>query len=437
VSAVYGWLSRHPRLVDCVPAALLLLLGIGTGLSSTTSSQVAPPNGPGPGPSGFSAASAFGSGPAILLLLLILLGLAVPLVFRRTYPVQAFTVAVVAGGLQVLFIARPLGTDLAILILLYTLAAYRPRRVSVTGLCICLAGAFVAVARWVPAQTGIVQKVLLAGVIFTGTALVVWVLGDSMRYRRAYLTSLEDRAARLERERDAQARIAAAAERARIARELHDVIAHNVSVMVVQADGASYALRSEPDRTAQALSAISQTGRQALAEMRRLLGILRSDDQQADLAPVPGLDQLRELLDQARRAGMSVSLTLEGTVRPLPEGAELAAYRVVQESLTNTRKHGGLAAAAAVTLRYEPDALVLQVTDDGLGAAASGDGPGLGLTGMRERIEMYGGTVQAGPLPGGGYQVTARLPDTTGPDHRPLTGTERPVRSHPALDGAA
>jgi signal transduction histidine kinase len=279
---------------------------------------------------------------------------------------------------------------------------------------------------------------LLATVIFSGTALVAWVLGDSMRYRRAYLTSLEDRAARLERERDAQAQIAVAAERARIARELHDVIAHNVSVMVVQADGASYALRSEPERTAQALTAISHTGRQALAEMRRLLGILRSGDEQADLAPVPGLDQLRELLDQAREAGMSVSLTLEGAVRPLPEGAELAAYRVVQESLTNTRKHGGLAAAAAVTLRYEPDGLLLQVTDDGLGAAVAADGVGHGLTGMRERVEMYGGTIQAGPLPGGGYQVTARLPDTVAePDHRPHDGVERPGRSRRVLDGAA
>jgi signal transduction histidine kinase len=143
--------------------------------------------------------------------------------------------------------------------------------------------------------------------------------------------------------------------------------------------------------------------------------VLRSDDQQADLAPQPGLEQLRELLDQAREAGMSVSFTLEGPVRPLPEGAELAAYRVVQESLTNTRKHGGLAATAAVTLRYEPNGLLLQVTDDGLGAAAAADGPGHGLTGMRERVEMYGGTVRAGPLPSGGYQVTARLPDA-GPE---------------------
>jgi len=419
--------------VDGVPAALLLLFGLGTLVGSSSSSVALRQNGqPVPVPGG----PAFVSWPAVVVHLLILLGLAAPVVFRRTYPVQAFYVAAVAGAFQVVFYSRPLGTDLALLILLYTLAAYRPRRVSIPGLCICLAGAFIAVVSWLP-HTGVIQRVGLAGVIFSGTALVAWVLGDSMRYRRAYLTSLEDRAARLERERDAQAQIAAAAERARIARELHDVIAHNVSVMVVQADGASYALRSEPDRTAQALAAISQTGRQALAEMRRLLGILRSDDQQADLAPVPGLDQLRELLDQARRAGMSVSFTLDGAARPLPEGAELAAYRVVQESLTNTRKHGGLAAAAAVTLRYEPDALLLQVTDDGLGAAAGGDGPGHGLTGMRERIEMYGGTVQAGPLPGGGYQVTARLPDTAGPDHRQLDGTERPLRSHPALDGAA
>jgi signal transduction histidine kinase len=308
----------------------------------------------------------------------------------------------------------------------------------VPGLGVCLAGAVVAVAVWVPNSVSTLNRVLLATVIFSGTALVAWVLGDSMRYRRAYLTSLEDRAARLERERDAQAQIAVAAERARIARELHDVIAHNVSVMVVQADGASYALRSEPERAAQALTAIAHTGRQALAEMRRLLGILRSGKEEAGLAPVPGLDQLRELLDQAREAGMSVSLTLEGTIRPLPEGAELAAYRVVQESLTNTRKHGGLAAAAAVTLRYEPDGLLLQVTDDGLGAAVAADGVGHGLTGMRERVEMYGGTIQAGPLPGGGYQVTARLPDTVAePDHRPHDGVERPGRSRRVLDGAA
>ena len=430
---MYGWLSRHPRLVDGVPAALLLLLGVATVVGRATRSEVVSQN----GRTGvISSASASVGWPPALLLLLILLGLAVPVIFRRTYPVQAFTVAAVSGAMQVAFITRPLGTDLSLLILLYTLAAYRPRRQSIPGLCVCLAGSFMATLRWT--HNGLFQQVLLAGVIFSGTALVAWVLGDSMQYRRAYLTSLEDRAARLERERDAQAQIATAAERARIARELHDVIAHNVSVMVVQADGASYALRSEPERTAQALAAISQTGRQALTEMRRLLGVLRSDGEQADLAPVPGLDQLRELLDQAREAGMSVSLTLEGPVRPLSEGAELAAYRVVQESLTNTRKHGGLGAAAAVTLRYEPNGLLLEVTDDGLGALGpAAEGPGHGLTGMRERIEMYGGTVEAGPLPAGGYQVTAWLPDGAAPDQGPRDAAGRPGRPRRVLDGAA
>jgi signal transduction histidine kinase len=390
VSAVYAWLSRHPRLVDGVPAFWLALFGVPSVIGAP--------------------AFEFRFGVRALMLLIIA-AMVIPVIFRRKYPVQAFAVAAVAGALQLILFPQPVGSDLAILLLLYTLAAYRPRRVSIAGLAVCLIGAVTAVGVWAPSGVGAIDRVLLATVLFSGTALVAWVLGDSMRYRRAYLTSLEDRAARLERERDAQAQIAAAAERARIARELHDVIAHNVSVMVVQADGAGYALRRDPDRAGQALAAISRTGRQALAEMRRLLGVLRSDDQQADLAPQPGLDQLRELLDEAREAGMSVSFTLEGPARPLPEGAELAAYRVVQESLTNTRKHGGLAAAAAVTLRYEPDGLLLQVTDDGLGAAAAADGPGHGLPGMRERVEMYGGTVRAGPLPGGGYQVTARLPD--------------------------
>jgi signal transduction histidine kinase len=168
-------------------------------------------------------------------------------------------------------------------------------------------------------------------------------------------------------------------------------------------------MRSDPERAQAALGAISSTGRQALTEMRRLLGVLRSADQHTELAPVPGLGELRELLDQARTAGLEVSYTLTGKPRELPEGAELAAYRVVQESLTNTRKHAGLAATAAVTLRYEPEGLTVEVTDDGMAPVSEQSG-GHGLAGMRERIAMYGGTVQAGPLPGGGFGVTAHLP---------------------------
>jgi signal transduction histidine kinase len=340
------------------------------------------------------------------------LALAVPVVFRRTYPTAAFAAAVAIGGLQVLIDSRPDPSGLVIVILLYTLAAYTPRRISITGLAICLAGSAAAVGRWMPDQLSLLNSVLVGSIMFAGPSLIAWVFGDSMRYRRAYYTGLEDRAARLEAERDAQAQIAAAAERARIARELHDVVAHNVSVMVVQADGASYALLSDPDRARAALAAIASTGRQALTEMRRMLGVLRRDEDGTEpgRAPLPGIGQLGELLEQTRATGLAVSFTVEGVPQPLPGGAALAAYRIVQESLTNTRKHGGPRATAQVTLRYLEDALLLRITDDGRGPAAASDGAGHGLTGMRERVAIYGGWVQAGPRPSGGYQVTARLP---------------------------
>jgi signal transduction histidine kinase len=256
------------------------------------------------------------------------------------------------------------------------------------------------------------------GTVFAGPALLAWVLGDSMRYRRAYYASLEDRAARLEAERDAQAKIATAAERARIARELHDVIAHNVSVMVVQADGASYAMDTDPARAREALAAISATGRQALAEMRRLLGVLRHEGDGANSvrAPQPGIGELGELLDQARGAGLPVSFTVEGDPQPLPGGVALAAYRIVQESLTNTRKHAGPVASASILLRYARDAVVLTISDDGwgdLGGTAPPGAPGHGLPGMRERVAVYGGSVTAGPRSGGGFEVVATLPLAT------------------------
>jgi signal transduction histidine kinase len=388
VSALYAWLRRHPMLVDSVLAAALLFGGVGP---------------------------AFARGMFVGVPLAF--GLAVPVVFRRKYPIAAYATAVAAGGLQVALGIRPAVTDVAILILLYTLAAYTPRRVSVGGLAVCLLGSAVGVVRWwITFGTHTVLDWLMVGaILFAGPALLAWVLGDSMRYRRAYYASLEGRAARAEAERDAQARIATAAERARIARELHDVIAHNVSVMVVQADGASYALGTDPDRAREALAAISATGRQALAEMRRLLGVLRreEDDGGSERAPQPGIGELGELLDQARGAGLPVSFTVEGEPRPLPGGVALAAYRIVQESLTNTRKHAGPVASASVRLRYSPEAVVLTISDDGwggLGGAALPGPTGHGLTGIRERVALYGGTVTAGPRPGGGFEVVATLP---------------------------
>jgi signal transduction histidine kinase len=386
VAALYAWVRRHPRLVDGVLAAALLLTGIAPAVAK-----------------------------GHLLGVPVALGLAVPVVFRRANPIGSYATAVVAGGIQVALDIRPIATDLAILILLYTLAAYCSRRVSVWGLAVCLVGSAIGIVRWwssIPAQDAL-GRVAAEAVLFAGPALLAWVLGDSMRYRRAYYANLEERAARLERERDAQARVAAVAERARIARELHDVIAHNVSVMVVQADGASYALNTDPVRAKEALAAISATGRQALAEMRRLLGVLRREEDGAveARAPQPGIGELGELLDQARTAGLPVSFTVEGIPQPLPGGIALAAYRIVQESLTNTRKHGGPVASASVVLHYSGDVLVLWISDDGRGPAAP-DGAGHGLTGMRERVAVYGGSVAAGPRPGGGFEVVATLPLT-------------------------
>jgi signal transduction histidine kinase len=356
-----------------------------------------------------------------LIALPFVFGMAVPVVFRRAYPVEAFAAVMVAGAFQVLLLRRPAGADLAVLIVLYTLAASRPRRTSLRGLVICLAGAAVAIVAWHPARlVDGAYTIAAESAVLGGPVLLAWLLGDSARWRRGYYQALEERAARLERERDAQAQVAAAAERARIAREIHDVVAHNVSVMVVQADGAAFALDGSPQRAREALAAISATGRRALAEMRSLLGVLRdSADQDAQpagdlaLAPQPGIGDLGDLLEQARSAGLPVFLAVSGEPRPVPAGEALAIYRAIQESLTNVRKHAGPGATARVDLRYDSEGLMVLVTDDGAGAAAvpaRPDGPGHGLAGMRERIELYGGMVRSGPRAGGGYEVIARLP---------------------------
>jgi len=392
VLAFYDWLRRHPVLVD--GALGLLVAGLGTGpLLGGRAIE-----------------------PRDLLALAVVVVMCASLAVRRRRPVAVFTAVVAAGGLQVLLLPGPLASDVAMLVALYTLAAYRPRRIALPGLLVTALGSLIAIMRWAP-EHAIHDWWTLGEVlaVFWGPALTAWLLGDMTRWRRSYYRELEERAARLERERDAQAQIAAAAERARIARELHDVVAHNVSVMVVQADGASYAISSSPDRAREALAAISATGRQALTEMRSLLGVLRSAgdslaDGAAELAPQPGIEQLSGLLAQARATGLPVSFTVEGVPRQLPRGTALTAYRVVQESLTNARKHGGAGVTATVTLRFCEDEVAIIVADDGTASPKEGDGQGHGLIGMRERVELFGGTVSAGPKPGGGYRVTVTLP---------------------------
>jgi signal transduction histidine kinase len=239
-------------------------------------------------------------------------------------------------------------------------------------------------------------------------ATAAGLLGTSTRNRQALLASLEERAARLELERDQQGRLAAAAERARIARELHDVVAHSVSVMVLQAGAVRHKLPAELEDDRAALGHVERTGRAALAEMRRLLGAMRSDGEGVDFAPQPGVDGLRALVEEVELAGLPVELHVEGETFALPRAIDLSAYRIVQEGLTNALKHAR-ATKADVTLGYAPDELRIEVRDDGRGAS-SNDGRGHGLVGVRERVKIYGGEMSATTRPEGGFVLTARLP---------------------------
>jgi signal transduction histidine kinase len=390
VTRIYAWLQKHPYFTDGSMAAILAFGGVVY----------------------FFAVGRLAG--------LVYIGISLPIMFRRTWPVQATALITLFGVIQVVYGFNPFPSDLAVPMAVYSLAAYRPRNLSLPALAASLVGSAAALLRWDwhnlqnPFYQPTGYKLLVEGMVVYGVLvspmIIAWVLGDSMQYRRAYYLSLEDRANRLERERDQQAQIVAAGERARIARELHDVVAHNVSVMVVQAEGASYAMNSSPEQTRQALGTIAQTGRTALAEMRRLLGVLRTEDGAAERAPQPGVDQLEDLLQQVRAAGLAVTFTVEGIPVELPQGVALAAYRIVQESLTNTRKHGGPQVRACVALSYREDELRMSIRDDGRGAQALTDGMGNGLVGMRERAALYCGVLNAGPRPDGGFEVEAVLP---------------------------
>ncbi|MFE9405848.1 sensor histidine kinase [Streptomyces sp. NPDC006530] len=351
---------------------------------------------------------------------LVALGMGAVVALRRRVPEKMLLLVIGLGLAQVALNVHPQTADFAMLVIVYTVASAGERWASRLALVGGLFAAPVAQVRWMDmagGTDGTPEKIFFV-VIMTVPFVLAWVLGDSMRTRKAYFAQLEERASRLEREREAQAKVAVAAERARIARELHDVVAHNVSVMVVQADGAAYVMDTSPEQARTALETISTTGRQALAEMRRLLGVLRTGEHQeaGEYVPQPDVQQIEDLVETVRGAGLTVDFKIEGTPRPLPSGVELTAYRIVQEALTNTRKHGGPDAGASVRLVYFDDGLGLLVEDDGRGAAhevyedGGADGQGHGLIGMRERIGMVGGTLDAGPRPGGGFRISALLP---------------------------
>ncbi|MCC2274589.1 sensor histidine kinase [Streptomyces sp. ET3-23] len=390
---LYDFLRRHPTGVDSFWALLLLML-----------SALSIADGSSKGPTAVKIVAAF--------------ALCTVIALRRRAPEKMLLLAAAVGVGQVVTGASADVADFAMLVIVYTVASGGTRWASRFALIAGLLAPSIATLRWPEPHQSVPAQVI--GTVFvTVPFLLAWVLGDSMRTRRAYWAQLEERAERLEKEREQQSRMAVTAERARIARELHDVVAHNVSVMVVQADGAAYVLDSSPEQAKQALETISGTGRQALTEMRRLLGVLRTEEgsgEGGEYVPQPDVEQIGDLVEQVRGAGLPVEFKVEGAPRPLPSGVELTAYRIVQEALTNTRKHGGPDVGASVQLTYFDDGLGLLVEDDGRGAqhelyeSGGADGMGHGLIGMRERVGMVGGTLDAGPRPGGGFRISVLLP---------------------------
>ncbi|GAA4598373.1 signal transduction histidine kinase [Actinoplanes octamycinicus] len=319
---------------------------------------------------------------------------AIPLIWRRRSPLVVFAAVTV-----LLWVSQAVGAQspaalLYQLIALHALARYRSYRVALPAVAVTAVPVLGGPVNW--------TAVAVVGALVVATV----VLGDSQRTRAAYLAGLEDRARRLEVERDQRARLAVAEERARIAREMHDVVAHHIAVMIALSDGAAAISAGRP---AEVMGRASATGRQALAEMRGMVGLLTPDR-----APQPGLTDIDELVERVRAAGVRVRLTRDGTPGDWGAGAGLAVYRILQEALTNTLKHAGPTASAEVVVRYHPAGAEITVLDDGAGRASADEGHG--LAGMRERALPYDGRVESGPRPGAGWRVHAslRFPAVTG-----------------------
>ncbi len=342
--------------------------------------------------------------------LLVGVALVAPLAWRRRAPVPAAAVVTAAGLFELVAGLDFLLANVAALFMVYALAAYAPRWAGRAGLALGLTGAVLAALRWWSAGDDVALLVTVGAI--SVSVVAAWALGRLRRSRLGELAGLAERARLLEIERDQEMRLAATAERARIAREMHDVVAHSLSVVIAQADGGRYAGRSDPEAAAGALEAIAATGRQALTDMRALLGVLR-DGSAEQYGPQPDVDAVPALVEDVRASGLDVDLLVEGEPRPMAAGPQLAAYRIVQESLTNVLKHAGPDTRAWVRLHWRDDALELSVLDDGRGAAAgvaADDGHGQGLRGMRERAQLHRGRVEAGPRAGGGWRVHAVLP---------------------------
>jgi len=407
-----GWLDRHRLAVDSAGTLVLLVgcLVTGTAIRITT---------------------ALTEASQTPLALAATLGIVAPLAVRRTRPVLSAVIVYCAALSHLLLgVVLVVPADLLVLAALYSVTVHGPRwayRVAALGAAI---GSSVVATMIVASDRSSTRTAVVLLVVMLLLFLATWSFALVRRARREQIAALHDRADRLERERDQQALIAASAERTRIAREMHDIVAHSLSVVVAQADGGRYAAASDPQAAGRALATISETGRAALADMRRLLGILRADttgqagraadavggtpsslsDGPAERSPQPDIDGITALVEQVRATGVKVSYGTTGVRRELPPGAALTVHRVCQEALTNVLKHAGPDVTASVMLMWHPDRIVLQVSDDGRGAAATSDGAGHGVIGMSERAAIFAGTLTAGPRPGGGYRVVLTLP---------------------------
>jgi signal transduction histidine kinase len=322
-----------------------------------------------------------------------------PLLVRRRWPVQVLAATLIVG------VAIPTAAVFwpPALVAVYTVASRRPWRVAVIGAVAAVVALDIHRVLW---GYSLPLFGVISGLALAGAALA---LGLYQATRLAYFEQIRDRAARLERERELLDEQAATQERLRIARELHDVVAHNVSLMVIQAQAVG-ATADDAAAARQGARTIAELGRDAMSEMHRTLELMRADSGQEERAPQPALNDLGSLLERARAAGVNVELAVTGPQRPLPAGVELSAYRIIQEALTNVIKHSG-SDRASVQLTYGSDDLELEIVDHGAGTEQSAmPGSGHGLVGMRERVALFGGSLEAGPVNGSGYRVLATLP---------------------------
>jgi signal transduction histidine kinase len=400
----WGWIGRlQPRTFDRLLVGVLLSIGLLNALFDLrfTDRELRFPLGSPPG-----AAIVIVVG---LALLLVQVG---PLLWRRRYPSLVLLLVAAAFAARILLGFNPGIAGFGLLVAMYSVAAYEvgARRVFF----LVVAGLGFVAGFVVFGVTGDPRSfaITVPSVFF----VAAWLIGDYLRTRRAYVAQLEERAARLERERDQDRRLAADEERTRIARELHDVVAHDVSVIAIQAGAARAVQASKPEAAAQALGLIETTARETLIELNRLLGVLRGGNGATpDRSPQPGIAQLAGLVEELRAAGLEVDARVEGKPEPLPPALDLSAYRILQEATTNVLKHAR-ARRVDIRVRYSEAMLALDIRDDGAGNGGDpASSSGHGLIGMRERVALFGGQLHTGRNRAGGFSVHARLPLTPAP----------------------